>query len=274
MNALRLGSRFDRYLHEQSRNKRDAYDTVEYGILGMFIGGKKPQHADGLVDASTPFGIASHFDFPIHESKNLPFAQMGGVTQDVDGPLLPFAQAVSRCMNEMGTLLRARRLENLGQLALHVYEKENGKKSPQVFAETMARILPVTFGDANNDFAFLCKARRTVHELATRFPETFIFEETSEPIALADANLVFALRILGVLKVSKDFADRLDSEHPNTISFGGRDEFALRMAAVEAVHALTKGQVPDDDASEWLVEKSKLLLHTKLRRHLCETTAY
>ena len=68
-----------------------------------------PHYADALVEA-TPYNVSIHFDFPIHDSKPVDFAQSGGVYEEVDNELKAFAVMLAQAMNEMGLNLRARQV--------------------------------------------------------------------------------------------------------------------------------------------------------------------
>jgi hypothetical protein len=272
MEALRFGSCYDRLLEQKTRSKRGAKETIQFGLMSMFISGKPPQMADNLINCSTPHEIATNFDFPIHESQALDFAKLGGVYKDVDGPLTPFANAISRIMNELGMLLRSRQMNHLGQLALQIYSQTD--KSGWSFAKALAKALPITFGDESHGLSFLSKAQRTATVLGERFPQKFQLVNTNRMTALADAELVFSLRKLGVIRLISELEQKIDSENANRIPAGSKEEFSLRVGALDAVHKMTKGQIRNPVASEWIIEKAVNIVSTTCRIHLTETLAY
>ena len=272
LEALRFGSRFDRLLEERSPGKRNSHEVIQFGLISSFISGKSPQFADFLVNCTTAHQVGTVFEFPVHESQPLEFAKFGGVYKDVEGPLSPFANQIARALNEMGILLRARQMNHLGELVSFIYSKSNN--DAWNFANQLAKLLPITFGDEIHEVPFLCKAQRIVGVLVDRFPENFHFKNLNRLTALVDANLIFGLRKLGVLKLSENLEKRIDSENPETLTYGGDVEFALRIAAMHAVHLITQGKYRDDISTDWLIDKSVAIVHQRFRIHQTETLFY
>ena len=274
MEALRFGSRYDRVLEDKTRSKRGVRDTIQFGLMAMFISGKPPHLADHLINNSTNHEISVNFDFPIHESQALDFAKLGGVYKDVDGPLAPLATAIGKSMTEMGVLLRSRQMNHLGELVVKLYLQLKDKTATE-FAKVIAKTLPTTFGDESNGLPFLSKAQHCVYSLATRFPDRFADLKGLDDLhAIADAELAFALRKLGVLRVAQDLQEKIDSETHVKLSSGGKEELALRVGALLAVHEMATKSINRVVASQWICDKAINIVHPLFRAHLCETMAY
>ena len=221
--ALRCGSLFDSTLDAMSKSQT-AHEAVLFGLISMFISGAKPDSADFL-NSTTAFSVATSLNIPIHESKALSFAKLGGVYEDVDGPLKPFVDLLCKQMHEMGMLLRSRGADRLGQLM-------SPHASAAALVDFLSKCLPFTFKDEAHGLRFNVKANRLAEEVALRWAR---FPVPNVP--LADAELVAACRQAGVIcVVSPTLLEKIDSGQP--LISGSVEETALRAACVAAVTEL------------------------------------
>jgi len=221
--ALRCGALFDSTLDAVSKGKT-AHETVLFGLISMFISGAKPDSADFL-NSATAFAVATSLNVPIHESKALGFAKLGGVYEDVDGPLKPFVDLLCKQMHEMGMLLRSRGADRLGQLL-------SRHESAAALVDFLSKCLPFTFKDEAHGLRFNVKANKLAEEVALRWARFPVPD-----VPLADAELVAACRQAGVILVaSSSLTQKLDSGQP--LISGSVEETALRAACVAAVAEL------------------------------------
>jgi hypothetical protein len=273
--ALRCGSGFDAVLAKLARG-RSAHETVLFGLIGMYISNARPYAAEALNQASA-HALSVALNVPIHESKQLEFAKLGGVYQDVDGPLKPFADLLCRQMHEMGARLRSRGCDTLADLLKPC-------TSAADVVDMLVIALPLTFADqfrpqpggSGGGACFHAKAQRVAAELGARFRT---FPDAHELTAFADAELVAALRYAGVMSVGADLAARI--ARGETLVNGGMDETALRVCAVLAVDALCTLAGVSAQAVQRHVVKAYVeacgsagVQPPPPRQHLCQTAAY
>lgn len=270
--ALRCGCMYDRLLTTQAPGRRASSETVQFGLLSMFISGKPPFKSDHLLELSDAHAVGGAFEFPTHESKALDFAQLGGVYQDVDGPLHPFALIISRQASEMGVLLRSRGMDHLGELALDIFKHADGNLNK--FSSELAACLPNTFRDEAKGIKFHTKAQRVASVLMHRFPSHFPFspESCANFTGFANAELCLALRNLGVVRLAPQVEQVIDSEQ-QILKYGNDIEVALRVACLEALARMTM-LTRKDQASLFLLDKGKTVAHGNSRLHLCSTMYY
>jgi len=262
IHALRFGSSFDPLL--QKMNRRASYETLLFGLISMYISGSKPYSADFLNQAS-PHAVSVSLDIPIHESKALEFAKLGGVYQDVDGPLKPFADSLCKQMHELGMFLRSRGFDHLGELI-------PVNATAQSLVDFLVKNLPLTFKDEAFGFGFNVKAKRLAAEFSQHFNR---FPLPDKSFALfVDAELVAACRQAGLVRTSQELSLKIASGQ--ALIRDSNEEAALRAATQKALTMLVDlSQTDALSVQRFLLDRyHDASLTTRIPIHLCATSAY
>ncbi|KAK9808949.1 hypothetical protein WJX72_006902 [[Myrmecia] bisecta] len=235
MHLLDFGSGYDPQLLQTMR--RDARETLQFGVLGMHISDKKID-AQFMKEFSN-FAVANYFGIQSHIDQQV----QPGITMSRPGPLLQLTQQIRQALNSTGAALEDAGSADLGSLIMSSLESRRASgqaPSASSLVEYLTTAIPVFADEANwrgQQVVFQRKAQLLAFALYQRFapelPDLFGFVDAEQLTADSGNVVPAALHRLGILKYSNELEQAIAAQQPLTP--GSDQEVALRAAAINAV---------------------------------------
>jgi hypothetical protein len=235
IDLLNFGSGYRLELHELA--DRGAFDTIRYGVMAMHIGGI-PMDAKTWSEIDI-FKVSEIFQFPI--DKEVRHETLDFVTLTEPTALKPLAVGIASVLNTTGDYLQAHGYKDLAEFIL-----DHARKQPQnatYLTESLVKAFPglhdhYTFQE---DTVYLFKKAQILvyhiwFTLRDQVPDLFEFKDINELTVFADNVIPTMLAHLGILEVSKEWQDMVESNQDLT------EEVAttLRAASVVACDEIVK----------------------------------
>ncbi|CAG9467708.1 unnamed protein product [Pedinophyceae sp. YPF-701] len=273
MGLLSFGSGYTPLIRE--RTGRGAFETTQFGCLGMLLSGSKL--AAGDLATFNDFSFYQYFGLDTREEREV----APGIMASEPGPLAPLGREVVRAMHTAAEALRSRGHDSLGELVLAILDA--GTPTAGALVEGLTQALPA-FADATPvggaDVPLCSKAQHVALDLYLRFreeDERFDFPDVNQ-LSGPVGNLIPAvLAARGVLRPCPELAAAIEAEQ---LVPQGEKETAFRAAAVAALRAVsvrTTAAIPPWHVGRWLWMRYRRtrLEEPLLKRHLCrDTLAY
>ncbi|EFA79439.1 hypothetical protein PPL_07857 [Heterostelium album PN500] len=247
LDLINFGSGYRKELHEASG--RGAYDTICYGLFGMFLSQSGNINAKFFKNLSL-HEVSSYFNIPI----SVEVQQQPGIYAYKDSPLKPLAMSIHSVLRESATIVQDELgFDDFGSFIFKFTEpssssssSSNSRPSACKLTERLVNTFPAfrdvsKYGESNTPIYLYKKAQLLCGDLHRRFksllPERFDFEDVDQLTVFTDNVVPAVLRKYGILEVSKELEEWLDSgkELP-----AGDREIELRSLAIHACHLLTE----------------------------------
>eukprot|EP00884_Botryococcus_braunii_P019215 jgi/Botrbrau1/5978/Bobra.104_1s0009.1 len=274
LHLLDFGSGYDDLL--QSNIQRDAHETMQFGVLGMAISGKRLDAV--FLKCFSNFAVSNFFSFSSHEDQPSPIP---GVQISRPGPLAGLATQLREVMNETGRILEEGGQADLASLVLEILSGQKtsqGRCTAGHLVDELADSLPA-FRDqsrvGDTKVVFNRKAQLLAADLCLLFggeDEHFAFPDYQDLTADAGAVLPAVLQHLGVLKVTGALGDAIAKQDDLPT---GAQESSLRAAAVVATDRIVEAAGSTFTAyqlGQYLIAKHGENPAVKALRVVCRST--
>ncbi|PSC69235.1 hypothetical protein C2E20_7255 [Micractinium conductrix] len=233
---LDFGSGFDSML--LAKTGRDARETVQFGLLGMLMGGGDSLESHHWLREFSAYQVFQFFNIDASEDEAVP--GLPGVVLTRQGPLGAFTTKLREAMAETGMVLDGSGHASLGAFILATLDAQAAGGSPPSVAalvEELAEAFPA-FADTGlyrgHQVCFYRKAQLLAAQLHLRFrgsDDRFKFVDMADLSADSGNLLPAVFRRQGVVQLSEGLAVAVDA---GTDLQGDERERALRAAAVVA----------------------------------------
>ncbi|EGC29356.1 hypothetical protein DICPUDRAFT_51328 [Dictyostelium purpureum] len=235
LDLINFGSGFRKELHEAS--KRGAYETICYGLFGMYLSQSGNLSANFLNKLSLN-EISSFFSIPIIEE----YEMQPGIYTCRDTPLKPLALKIQQVLKESSEVMLELGFDSFADFVWKITDPvktaQKGGCLASNFVKELVTKIPA-FNDQvkykdHNVFIFK-KAQLLAADLNRRFKDSesarFNFTDIDQITVFTDNVLPAVLRKFGILKLSKELEEKLDNGGE---LLPGNDEVELRVQAIQA----------------------------------------
>jgi len=281
-NLINFGSGFRKELHAFCG--RGAYETIQFGLLGLHISGFKLD-TEFLLSANLTT-ISEYFKLPLQVEKE----HQPGIYIYVDSPVKPLAQKITNVFNETGNILETGGYSSLGNFVLSKLKKQSGDKpSASALVTTLIETFPAFKDESkykNTTVYIYKKVQLLATDLYRSFsksqPKYFDFYDIDTLTIFPDNVVPAVLRKLGILNVSDELANLIDTQ--KELLHDSEYEIELRaLSLVAADRICTKAReshlyevliknAADLDYYLWVIGKSPEF--RSVERHVTKDTIY
>ncbi|GAM28483.1 hypothetical protein SAMD00019534_116590, partial [Acytostelium subglobosum LB1] len=234
LDLINIGSGFRKELHDASN--RGAYETICYGLFGMFLSQSGNLSAKFLSNMSL-HEVSSYFGIPV----SVEVQQQVGIYTYKDSSLKPLAIHIHQILRESARILGELGYNDFGAMVLKVTDParpDSAANSAALLVQRLVSTFPA-FADRHTcggqTIHIYKKAQLLCADLYRRFkvdlPERFAFKDIDSLTVFSDNVLPAVLRKYGILTLSTELAEWVDAgkELPP-----GEQEVELRAVAVHA----------------------------------------
>jgi len=235
---LNFGSGFRHHLHQETG--RGAFDTIKFGVMKMYIGGMKLNVQ--FMKTITLDHVSDFFGISVIDKKGeKKINEVLSVPQH--SPLLPFLKMIVQTLNESGKILLENGYSDFSKLVRDVLSKTDPSERASKLVQTLVMLFPA-FNDStvykNRTVKIYKKVQLLAHDLyqvMSKKDNLFHFGDLDKVTVMTDNVLPAVLRKFGILQLSRDLADHIDSAAPLP---PGDKEVELRLCAVHACELIVK----------------------------------
>ncbi|KAN0045002.1 hypothetical protein ACTA71_006529 [Dictyostelium dimigraforme] len=282
LDLINFGSGYRKELHEACN--RGAYETICYGLMGMFLsqGGKLTTN---FLSNMSMNDVAQLFNIPTQEE----FEIQAGIYSYRDTPLKQLVQSIHKVLKESSEIVLKLGFQDFGDWIWSITDPSKRSTSTPLasnLVKTLVETIPAFNDQANYKdhrvFIFK-KVQLLAADLYRRFkdtiPDRFNFTDINDLTVFTDNVLPAVLRKFGILEVSKELEERLNAGGE---LLPGNDEIELRVQAIQAcieIVSIAKNR-PDNFISNdvefdyYLWTKGKDGLIRKVERHYTKKTIF
>ncbi|KAM9997244.1 hypothetical protein ACTFIZ_006654 [Dictyostelium cf. discoideum] len=239
LDLINFGSGYRKELHEACN--RGAYETICYGLMGMFLSQGGKLTANFLSNMSLN-DVSQLFNIPTQEE----FEIQAGIYSYRDTPLKQLVQSIHTVLKESSEIVLKLGFQDFGDWIWSITDpskrSSSSSSSTTPLASDLIKILVETIPAFNDQAIYkdhrifiFKKVQLLAADLYRRFkdtiPDRFNFTDINDVTVFTDNVLPAVLRNFGILEVSKELEERLNAGGE---LLPGNDEVELRVQAIQA----------------------------------------
>ncbi|KYQ89702.1 hypothetical protein DLAC_09670 [Tieghemostelium lacteum] len=283
LDLINFGSGFRKELHELSG--RGAYETICYGLFGMFLSQSGNLSAKFLGGLSLN-EVGSYFSIPAQ----VEFELQPGIYSYKDSPLKPLILKIQKVLKESSEAMEELGYKDFGEFIWKITDPKSTQQPPLAseFIEKILDKIPAfrdtaTLGD--HKIYIYKKVQLLAADLYRRFkdtiPDRFGFQDVDKITVFTDNVLPAVLRHFGILQVDPELETEINES--KELQSGSQKEVELRVQAIQACLVIINVANQSSETSfiknsmkldYYLWTKGKDESIRKFERHICKDTVY
>eukprot|EP01132_Coremiostelium_polycephalum_P004070 gene4070-5095_t len=241
LDLINFGSGYRKELHKFSN--RGAYETICYGLFGMFLSQSGNLSADYLNSLSLN-EVSSFFSIPVSEEVEI----QPGIYSYKDSPVKSLVQKIQTVLKESAQKMISLGFPDFGSFVWSFTDPSKlspGSNGPLAsnFVEKLVKTIPAFADEAvyeGHKIYIYKKVQLLAADLHRRFkdtlPDRFNFTDLDNIAVFTDNVLPAVLRKFGILELSKDLEEQIDAGID--LAGGSEKEIELRVQAIQACYEI------------------------------------
>eukprot|EP01133_Synstelium_polycarpum_P019351 gene19351-23169_t len=237
LDLINIGSGYRRELHAVS--ERGAYETICYGLFGMFLS-QSGKLDNKFLSSMSIHEVSSYFNIPVSvEVEHQPC-----IYKYIDSPLKPLVVNIHHILRESAEICTLLGFQDFGSLVYKYTEPALEGPSAAALVSQLVNLFPAfadrTVYTGGQQLAIYKKAQLLAADLYRRFkdviPERFNFTDINDLTVFTDNVLPAVLRKLNILTITDaTLAAQIDA---GTELAPGDQEAELRVLAIHASRSI------------------------------------